>query len=818
MTVGDRALPSGTVTMLFTDVEGSTRLLEELGPARYAAVLRDHRVLVRAVADVHGGVEVGTDGDAFFFVFEGAGDGLAAAGEMQAALADGPFRLRMGIHTGEVLLADGDYVGMAVHKAARICSAAHGGQVLASDQTRAMAGVPLRDLGEHRLKDLTAPERLFQLGDEDFPPLRTLRRANLPVQPSPLIGRERELAELLELASSHRVITLTGTGGIGKTRLALALAAELAERYADGACWVSLASVTHPRLVPAGIAAALGDIEDLPTYLSERELLLVLDNLEQVIDSAREISELLSGAQHCAAIVTSRERLAIAGEQEYPVSPLSRHDAVELFTVRAREVEPDFEPGAASGAICDRLDRLPLALELAATRVKLLSEQQLLTRLEQRLALLGGGRRDLPERQRTMRAALEWSYDLLSEAEQRLLTNLAVFGGGFEVEAAEHICDTNLDVLQSLIEKSLVRRAENGRHFLLETTREFALERFVASGRRDEIRSRHARWYLALGVAGRGHEPERGEALAQLRRDPADVGLALSWALDHDIAGALPLADSLFREWLGAGRIGELRRWYERALARPEALAADDRANALAGLGLALEFEENLDPARAALTEALALYQQAGDELGGVRVLNNLGGVEWVAGSSERAIAWHEQALAIAERLDDPEELARSLHYLADSLRDIGEFDSATELYLRLIELCRVRGLRRRRFALHSLADMSLDKGDTSDAARIYRESLDIGIEEEDMRHWAYCLAGLACVAARNQDPTAAGRLWTLAERIEHEVGFRMLAPERARYELTLTPALRESDEYRAGVLAASDLDPLTIAMEIARS
>jgi predicted ATPase/class 3 adenylate cyclase len=818
MTFGDGALPSGTVTLLFTDVEGSTRLLDKLGPERYAAALLDHRERLRAVADAHRGVEMGTEGDAVFFAFHGAGDGLAAAGEMQAAIAGGPLRVRIGVHSGEVLLADGDYVGTAVHKVARICSAAHGGQVVVSDQTRALAGVALRDLGEHRLKDLTAPERLFQLGEEDFPRLRTLRHVSLPAQATPLIGRERELANLVELAGSHRVITLTGTGGTGKTRLALALAAALADSYADGACWVSLASVTDPGLVWAGIATALGAIEDLPTYLSGRALLLVLDNLEQVIDTAPEIGELLRGAQDCAAIITSRERLAIAGEQEYPVPPLSRHDAVELFTTRAREVNPDFEPGAAIEVICERLDRLPLALELAATRVKVLSEDRLLTRLEQRLPLLAGGRRDLPERQRTMRAALAWSYELLSEPEQRLFINLAVFSGRFELEAAEQICDADLDTLQSLIDKSLVRHAENGGYSLLETTREFALEQFVASDDCDEIRARHARWYLALGVAARGRDPERAEALSRLREDAADVGLALSWALDHDIAGALPLADSLFKEWLGAGRIGELARWYERALAGPEVLAPGDRADALAGRGMTLEFEENLDPAREALTQALALYEQAGNERGRVRVLNDLGGVEWVAGCSERAIAWHEQALAISERLDYPEEMARSLHYLADSLRDTGEFDRATQLYMRSIEICRTRGLSSGYSALHSLGDLSLDKGDLSEAARYYRESLALGIEERNMRHCAYCLAGLACVAARNQDATAAGLLWTLAERIEHEIGFRMLAAERGRYERTITPTLRDTDAYRAGVAAAGDLDALTAAAEILRT
>jgi len=818
MTFGGGVLPSGTVTLLFTDVEGSTRLLGELGPQRYADALLDHRERLRAVADAHRGMELGTEGDAMFFVFEGAGDGLAAAGEMQAAMAAGSLRVRMGIHSGEVLLAAGDYVGIAVHKVARICSAAHGGQVVVSDQTRALADVTLRDLGEHRLKDLMAPERLFQLGDEDFPPLRTLRHGHLPVQATPLIGRARELAELLELAGAHPVITLTGTGGSGKTRLALALAAELADRFAHGVWWVSLASVTDPGLVSARIASVLGAIDDLPTYMRRRALLLVLDNLEQVIDAAAEIGELLRGAPECAAIITSRERLAIAGEQEYPVPPLSRHDAVELFTIRAREVKPDFEPGAAIAAICERLDRLPLALELAAVRVKVLSEQQLLARLERRLPLLAGGRRDLPERQATMRAALAWSYELLNEPERRLFDKLAVFSGSFELETAEQICDADLDILQSLTEKSLVRHVDNGRHSLLETTREFALERFAMSDERDEIRARHARWYLALGIAARGHDPERAKALIRLRENAADASLALSWALDHDIAGALPLADALFSDWLAAGRIGELARWYERAVANSEALARDERADALAGLGLTLEFAEELDPARTALTEALALYEQTGNDRGTVRVLNDLGGVEWVAGSSERAIVWHERALAISERIDDPDETVRSLHYLADSLRDTGNFDQATELYLRAIEICRTRGVSRGHSVLHSLGDLSLDKSELSDAARSYRQSLSLGIEEENMRHCAYCLAGLACVAVRNNDLTAAGQLWTLAERIEHELGFRMLAAERRRYERTITPAVRCTGEYRDGAATVADLEPLTAAAEVLRT
>jgi predicted ATPase/DNA-binding SARP family transcriptional activator len=643
---------------------------------------------------------------------------------------------------------------------------------------------------------------------------RPLGHVHLPVQATPLIGRERELAELVELAGSHRLITLTGPGGTGKTRLALALAAELADRPADGVWWVPLAMVTEARLVPAAIAGALGDVEDLPTYLHERAVLLVLDNFEQVIDAARAIGEMLSRAPRCSAIVTSRERLGVAAEQEYPVAPLSPHGAVELFTARARQVKAEFEPGPELDAICARLDRLPLALELAATRVKLLSEHQLLTRLEQRLPLLAGGRRDLPDRQSTMRATIAWSYDLLSEPEQRLFTRLAVFIGSFELEAAEQICDADLDTLQSLIDKSLMRPAENGRFFLLGTTREYALERFDASDERDDIRTGHARWYFALGLAAGGRDPERAEALTRLRQDASNVDLALSWALEHDIAAALPLADALFMQWLGAGRIEELARWYGRALEDPAALSPGDRADALHGLGFALAHAETPGPARTALTEALALYREAGDERNEARVLSHLGTVEFVVGSPEGVLRWAEQALTICERFDDHEGIARSLHYIAEALRDLGEFERSAELYTRSIEIRRANGLGSGSAPVHSLGDLSLDKGDMPVADRYYREALALALEEEDVRLQAYCFAGLACVAARNGDATTAGRLWTLAERVEHAIGFRMHGTERVRYERNLTPPLRDSDEYRAGV-ADADLDALTAAAEI---
>jgi predicted ATPase/DNA-binding SARP family transcriptional activator len=636
---------------------------------------------------------------------------------------------------------------------------------------------------------------------------------HLPVPATPLIGRERELAELMTLADSRRLITLTGTGGTGKTRLGIAFAAGLADRYPDGVWWVPLAMVSEARLVPAAIAAVLGDIADLPMYLRGRALLLVLDNFEHVIEAARAVAELLSGAPGCGVIVTSRERLGVAAEQEYPVAPLSTEGAVELFTARARQVEPGFAPGAEINAICERLDRLPLALELAATRVKLLSGQQLLARLEQRLPLLAGGRRDLPKRHSTMRATIAWSYDLLSEPEQRLFTRLAVFVGSFELEAAERICGADLDAMRSLIDKSLVRHADNGRLFLLQTTREYALEQFDASDERDEIRAGHARWYFALGVADDGHP--RIDDLIRLRQEAADVGLALAWALDHDLAAALPLADAVFTPWLGAGRIRELERWYERALTDPTALSPGDRAKALAGLGHALVYLERLEPARTALIEALTLYRDAGNERGETLVLLRLGAAELIASAPESTLGWAEQALPIYERLDDTLGIARTLHTIADALRDLSDFERSAELFARSIEIRRANGLGSGAATVHSLGDLYLDAGDMPMAERNYREALALGLQEGDARLGAYCLAGLACVAARNEDATAAGRLWTLAERLEHEIGFRMVAAERVRYERNLAPPLTNTDEYRAGIADAANIDPLTAAAEI---
>ncbi|HXN61867.1 MAG TPA: tetratricopeptide repeat protein, partial [Acidimicrobiales bacterium] len=428
-----------------------------------------------------------------------------------------------------------------------------------------------------------------------------------------------------------------------------------------------------------------------------------------------------------------------------------------------------------------------------------------------------GGGRDLPARQATMRATIAWSYDLLSEPEQRLFARLGVFVGSFELEAAERICDAKLDDLQSLVDKSLLREGDSGRFFLLETTREYALEQLDASEDQDDVRGRHARWYFALGIAAGRQGAGRADALTRLRQDAGNVSLALAWALEHDVAAGLPLADSVFYTWLGAGRNRELRRWYERALADPSVFSPSQRADVLAGLGITLVYTDTPAPARTALTEALTLYREVGDERKEADVLLRLGGVEFVAGSPAETLKWSEQALEIYERLDDVAGIARAVFYLAEGLRDTGEFERSAELYQRSIESRREHGLGSVSALLHSLGDLYLDKGDLASAERYYHEALALAPEEEDVRLQAYCLAGLACVAAQNDDATTAGRLWTLAERIEQQIGFRMLHAERVRYERTLTPALREEGEYRAGVADASQLDPLTTVADLLR-
>jgi predicted ATPase/class 3 adenylate cyclase len=499
--------PTGTVTFLFTDIEGSTRLVQEWGAERYARDLMRVRGVIRRAILFHGGFEFGTEGDAHFIAFAQAPDALAAAQAIQTALARDPIRVRIGLHTGEALTVDGDYVGVAVHKAARIRDAAHGGQVLVSQATADSAGAALQDLGEWQLKHLTVPERLFQAGSAQFEPPRTLKHLPSPAPLDPLIGRSTETAEVVSMVRENRLVTLTGPAGAGKTRLALEVAAKVADAFPSGVCWVSLASISDPAQVIPAIMRVAGNHRGLAEVSGRRRLLVLLDNCEHVMDAAPGLAQLLGRVCELTVLATSRQRLGLSGEHEYPVPPLSQRAAIELFVTRARQLKADFMSDDFVAEICRRLDGLPLALELAATRIKLLSPAEILSRLERPFELLTGGNRDRPPRQSTMRAALDWSYDLLSYQEQRVFRALGLFVGSFDLDTAETVCGADINRLQTLVDKSLVRRTNDNRFALLETTRLYALDRLVDADELGPLRNRHAECLFGLTAPGPAEGP-----------------------------------------------------------------------------------------------------------------------------------------------------------------------------------------------------------------------------------------------------------------------------------------------------------------------
>ena len=621
-----RELPSGTVTFLFTDIEGSTRLLHELGD-RYPEALGEHRRLLREAFGRHGGVEVDTQGDAFFVAFAEARGAVAAAGEAQAALADGPIRVRMGLHTGEPIVWAEGYAGLDVHRGARICACAHGGQVVLSERTRAQVdGFTLRDLGAHRLKDLSEAQELYQLGETEFPPLKTLHATNLPTQPSPLIGRERELGDLATLLDEHRLVTLTGPGGSGKTRLALQAAADAVEDFPHGVFWVPLQALRDPTLVLPTIAQTVGSKNGLSDHLGDKRMLLLLDNLEQVIEAATPLSKLLTETANVRLLITSREPLRVAGEQRYDVEPLPELDAVTLFLERARAVDAHFEPDSDVAEICRRLDGLPLALELAAARVGLLSTGQLLDRLEHALPVLTLGARDAPQRQQTLRATIAWSHDLLNDEEQRLFRRLAVFAGSFDLEAVEPVCEAGLDTLQSLVDRSLVRRWGSGRVGMLETIHEYAEERLAGSNDADETRRRHAEHYLGVAesanLSGDSDDEQQQHELAVLELD--NIRAALAWTVaNEETSLGLRLTLALAAFWVARDPF-EGRRWLETLLERGENVPSPLRARALRDYGGLVFIAGEYEQGERLYEESLALYRELGDERGIAEVLSRL--------------------------------------------------------------------------------------------------------------------------------------------------------------------------------------------------
>ena len=758
-----RDLPSGTVTFLFTDVEGSTKLLHALGADSYAPALAEHRRILRQAFSAHGGVEVDTQGDAFFFAFPTATGALRAAAKAREELALGPIRVRTGIHTGTPHLTEEGYVGVDVHRAARIAACGHGGQVLVSTSTAALVGTDgLRDLGAHRLKDLSAPERIYQLGDDDFPPLRTLHQTNLPIQSTPFLGRERELGEVLGLLSQGEVhlLTLTGPGGTGKTRLAAQAAAELAARYPHGVWWVPLASLRDPRLVLETAGQALGAKDGLAAHIADRSMLLLFDNFEQVVEAAADVAALLTSCRNLDLLVTSREPLRVTGEREYRVPSLAHEEAVGFFLSRARGVKPDFQADDSVSEICRRLDDLPLALELAAARVKALSSRQLLGRLEQRLPLLTGGARDLPERQRTLRAAIEWSYELLTPEEKRLFARLAVFGGGCTLESAEAVAEADLDDLQSLVDKSLLRHTED-RFSMLGTIHEYAAERLEQSGEVELLRSRHARHFLALAE---GAEPDlrvemlrgRGEWLDRLGREHDNIRAALD-RLDASGDGelVLRLAGAVWPFWSARGHLAEGRRRLEVAFRADERPTAA-RAKALNGASSIAVSSGDTATARAHAEEALALHRTLGDARGTADSLWQLGYVIAEEGDAASARPLFEESARLFSELGDQHHavaVTRSLAWAHDLLGDRERARAVHE-----DNLGRARALRNEHYeaiTLGALAMIAVDQGRLEDALSLLRENLPIYRDLGDPFQTAVnlCRVGHALAWAPREEP-----------------------------------------------------------------
>jgi len=791
MTPVGRDLPLGTVTLLFTDIEGSTKLLHELGAEAYAEALAEHRRVLREAFSRHGGVEVDTQGDAFFIAFSSAPGALQAATEAQEALAQGPIRVRMGLHTGTPHLVEEGYVGEVVHEGARIAAAGHGGQVLLSKQTRELVVVEVTDLGEHRLKDLEGPVAIFQLGPERFPPLKTISNTNLPHPASSFVGRERELTEVVSLLrDGARLLTLTGPGGSGKTRLAIEAASELVPGFKAGVFWVGLAPLRDPALVTEEIGQTLGATGGLAEHISEREMLLLLDNLEQVIESAPELVSLVEACPNLRLLVTSRELLRVGGELEYPVSPLAEPEAVDLFCARAG-AEPD-EP---IHELCRGLDKLPLAIELAAARASVLSPAQILERLSGRLDLLKGGR-DAEARQRTLRATIAWSYELLSPEEQRLFARLSVFAGGCTLESAEEVSEAELDTLQSLVDKSLLRHTQE-RFWMLETIRAYAAERLEDSGKGDTLGDRHAEHFLALAEEA---EPNlRGSPkgwLDRLEREHDNLRGALDrLEASGETQLALRLAGAAWRFWYQRGYVEEGRRRLESALRGDEHRTAA-RAKALNGAtAMALETGD-LAAARSCAEEALAIHLRLGDGWGTANSILLLGNVHAEERDFATAQQLFEESLQRFRELGDEHYTLLATRLLAWMCYDQGDRERARVLHEDVVRRARVAGNERMQAtSLGALAEYAINDGRVTEALPILRESTRIYRDLDERNELAVNLCRFARAAAAAGRAETAAHILSGAEVLREEIGVSWSYWVVEMNDVTLTDIHTDLDE-----------------------
>ena len=770
-------LPGGTVTLLFTDIEGSTRLLDALGPA-YAEALAVHRRHVRAAVAEHGGVEVDTQGDAFLCAFQSARDAVLAATAAQTVLAQTPVRVRIGVHTGEPALTDEGYVGLDVHRGARICAAAHGGQILVSSTTRDLldGSVELRDLGAHRLKDLAEPQRLYQVVspalEQNFaPPRSETAPSNLPRPSSPLVGRREEISSLVQLVrEGTRLVTLTGPGGAGKTRLALAVATELVPDVPDGAFFVELAAVTDSELVPSMIASALGVNElsgqSLSRLLGARRMLLVLDNLEHLPDASPHIAEVLDAGPDVVVLATSRAPLRLTAERVFAVPPLPDDDAVALFVERA---QASAAPEVAE--LCRRLDGLPLAIELAAAQASVLSPAAILARLEQRLALLTRGPRDVPERQRTLRATIEWSVDLLDDEARRLFARLSVFAGGFTLDAAEAVCgDDVLEALATLVDHSLLRRSGE-RFWMLETIRELARDSLAESAEQADLLERHAAYFLALAETAYAGRLEAETRWADTLESELDNLRAALDRLAPDPARLLQLAGAL--GWFSHlhSHLAEGRERLTVALAE----AGGDphhRARALTGMGSIAGWTGDLATARERLEAAIALWRELDEQVEVGLALDALGWALFVCGEDVESLQRFEEALEIQRRAGTALLVNRALVGVCQMLVALGDTEAAEPRAHELLELARRQDdVRSEHFAHHFLADCALIRGDCATADDRYRRSLLAALPLGDAIETSFEIQGLAMAAAGLGCPERALRLGGAGATIWEETG-----------------------------------------------
>jgi predicted ATPase len=794
-----RELPTGTVTFLFTDIEGSTRLLHELGDG-YPEALSEHRRALRAAIAAHGGVEVDTQGDAFFVAFSRARDAVAAAADGQESLAAGPIRVRMGLHTGEPLVTDEGYVGIDVHRAARIAAVGHGGQVLLSQATHDLVGPDgLRDLGEHRLKDLTAPERLWQLGESDFPPLRSLNQSNLPVQPTPFVGREKELGEVLALLRdpATRVLTLTGAGGSGKTRLAVQAAAEVVDDHEHGVWWIPLQAVREPARVVPEIGSTLGARGEPAEHIGGRRMLLVLDNFEQVVGAAPQLGELLSDCPNLRLLVTSRELLRLAAEREYPVPPLVEQESVGFFLARARAARPGFEPDEHVLPICRRVDHLPLALELAAARVRAMTTAQIRERLERSLPLLTGGARDAPERQRTLRGAIGWSYDLLSPDEQQAFRALGVFAGGWTLEAADAAAGADVDALQSLVEKSLVRYGGE-RHSLLETIREFALERLEAEGELEAVRRRHFDLYFELAKSvDTSAEGDYGRHFEVLLPEADNLRAALDGAVEAgDVVEATEMMVPLENFWVVTAPFEGARRWDE-LLARAEELPERLRATALRCYAGSLWLSGRYEESHRLNEESLTLFRALGDEEAVAILLHRTGISSMRFESLSRSRELFEESLRIHRKLGSlrgESEAIGGLGYLAMTE---GNFTEGAELFSQAVELAHEVGFVWWEVGMLAGLGEALIELDRIDEAEVaVRRHLGLARGIDDRQSSVVALVLLAWIARLRSDDERAGMFWGAVEAEEARGPIGQWELEREDYAAR---AVTKSEQFEQG-------------------